>query len=289
LSGGVDFDLPDAADAATRDRVVEQWQAWYAEEARDGFRQRLRATAHRDRLSRLKDMVESPNVHERWAAAKYLSSRSTRMWEHLLTLIGDADAGVRRTVKPALVEIAEGQDFGPPEDASDEQVAAAVARWQSWWEERKLQDRLRLAEQMCEINPEAAARRLDAIIREHPDSETAREAAVLRERLRWKPPEPTADAPEQTQADETEEPAATDQPVTDEDQQAAAKMLEFAVRFLSRDTEAFEQRLRELIQRYPGTQAAQEAEKYLEKKAREGAGASKSQIPTTKPEPNSES
>jgi hypothetical protein len=255
LTGSVEFDLPDCADAAQRDAAVQRWQQWFLAETRRGFRNRLMATSQRERPLRVKNMVESPNVQERWAAACYINSRSLRMPNHLLTLIGDPDRDIRAEARRGLVAMADGCDFGPPDDATDEQLVAARADWHSWWEESKLRERMRLAEVMAETNPEAAARRLEKLIREHPDSVTARKARTMLAGI----DKIAAAAPVAKK---------TADPPTEDDERLAEAMLRYAVQFLGRSPDALHERLREVIQRYPGTRAALAAEEHLEKVGR---------------------
>jgi hypothetical protein len=283
LTGDVEFALPDHADAAAREAVVQQWQAWYSEETRQGYEHRLRATARREQPARLKAMVESPNVHERRAVAGNLSTRSQRMVNHLLTLVADQDAQVRAAARHGLVAMADGQDFGPPDDATDEQRAAAVAGWQGWWEECKLQEKLRLARMMTDVNPAAAARRLEEIIRERPDAETGKEARALLDQISKlsvgaapdpaSPPDSGIKPPRRpvSVGAAAAESGADSAPVrpSAEDERVAEKTFDLAIQFLARDPAALQARLREIIQRHPGTRAAQRAEKHLEQLSRQ--------------------
>ena len=60
----------------------------------------------------------------------------------------------------------------------------------------------------------------------------------------------------------------TADPPTEDDERLAEAMLRYAVQFLARSPDALHERLREVIQRYPGTRSALAAEDYLEKVGR---------------------
>jgi hypothetical protein len=203
-------------------------------------------------------MVESPNVHERGAAAKFFATKSTRVTDHLVTLVGDKDAGVRALVKPVLVEMAEGTDFGPPQNATDAERTEAVKKWRRWQQERTILEDLGRAKALIGRNPEAARRRLETVLRESPDTAAAGEVRALLARLDAAPT-PAADgdlSPDETTGAARWEP-------TDEQELVAEAKLRAVQKMASGDRQMLCDLLEDLVKQYPGTKAAKTAASLL--------------------------
>ncbi len=262
VSDGIDTELPNDADVAMRDAAVQKWRDWYVQKVRDWFEGNLRSTPSRQRSALVVEMLGSPNVHERRAVARHLRSRSVRRTDQLLKLIGDEDREVRSVVRGVLVELAEGVDFGPPDNATEQQREAAVKNWQAWWQERQVLGSLRLAKILAEDRPDAARRKMEEIIQEYSDSKAAAEARVLLPKL------PQLAKPASAAPTDDQEPnkAVVTKP-SETDEKLAQKKFEFAQGFISENPSIAADLLQKLIQKHPGTKAAEAARQLLEEDA----------------------
>ena len=253
LTGGVQYELPDNASIEVRDSIVGQWIHWFVRESRDGFYNRLLSTGSQDRMRTLNSMVHSPNVHERWAASRYLGSRPDALLDHLLTLVVDVEPEIRSQVKPALVEKA-GTDLGPPDSATQEDLDAAAIAWRQWLELRNAEKKLDLAKSLVGVNPQAAQRRLQEIVSSYPGTPLAEEAQALIQEI----DENTAPLEESVEVEE--EPA---EPPSEEEEALAANFLRRAKMFFPADENLLHEEFNKLIERFPGTEAAHEAQRIL--------------------------
>jgi hypothetical protein len=180
LAEGTDFgphDLDDAAGAITR------WRRWYS----------LRRAARDQLLAGLSH--DDPD--ERWIAASLIRINRLNVPDECIKAMTSAPSPVWQELRAAIRQSCPGQDFGPPDAATAEQVAEAADRWAAWRAEERereeqerlakriklAKEKLRLARDLIEDNPEAVVRRCRELIRNFADTPSAEEAKVLLEEV----------------------------------------------------------------------------------------------------------
>jgi HEAT repeat protein len=125
LSDGSDFGPSENATKDQQAYAADQWKIW---QVRQDLVQRYRNLSRAALISNL----ESPNLDDRWAAVTLIRRRQVDVSERLIGVLIDPDPDVRQIARLCLVSLADGEDFGPEEDAADVQQAIAVVRWQKW-------------------------------------------------------------------------------------------------------------------------------------------------------------
>jgi hypothetical protein len=176
LGGGeYDFGPPEQADPSAVDRAVTRWTTWWE---REEMLMRLLDLAVPD----LAVSFASSDVAERWAAATVARRRRAPLEEELIQLVRDPEEDVRQEARRALVQLAGGSDFGPPEAAGPQSIAESASQWERWWVEGReaaADDALKLAKAVLGRNPNAGRRRLQEIISEFAGTRAAQAAQNL--------------------------------------------------------------------------------------------------------------
>jgi HEAT repeat protein len=85
----------------------------------------------------LKALLRHDRRDVRIAAAKTIGTKKLRLGSELIALLQDGDDEVRQAGRRALVQIADGADYGPEADASSAARQTAVECWREWWSNQK--------------------------------------------------------------------------------------------------------------------------------------------------------
>jgi phage terminase small subunit len=250
LAGNDDFGPDGDADAARVQEAVTKWSQWRAR-------------------TLVQSIVDSAQ------------QRGDDPSEELIKTLGHSSAYVRGTSRAALVRLAGGADFGPDPDVDAKEVAAAASRWKLWREWRK--DKRQIADNLDsdDINACWVAAVLarqegldlpDELIKllAHPAVQVRREAHAALVHLARDAdfgPDSDADATEIQEAvakwrewrAETVKQAAAARAAAREAK--AARRLEVAKQI--RDKDRQKERYAAVIEDYPDTEAAAEAQKLL--------------------------
>lgn len=81
----------------------------------------------------LKKNLKDEREEVRAAAARAVGARKLRLGDELIGLLGDDSPEVRTAAHQSLVKLSKGTDYGPRQDASEEERSEAVKKWQAWW------------------------------------------------------------------------------------------------------------------------------------------------------------
>jgi HEAT repeat protein len=277
-AGDYDFGPPDNSDPPRVDRAVERWTTWWQ---RETLLPPLLGLPPED----LAAAFHSPDVPQRWAAIAAARRVRAPLQPDLISLLRDADQDVRQEARRALAQWAGGSDFGPPENADSQAIETAAGQWEKWWagekerREAAAAGALKLARIVLETNPNAARKRLHDVVMQFAGTEAAQTAQGLLDKVpqvapadrpREKPAS-TGSRPAKKRADLVAEPVVKVAPGQLENE--AGLMLRLAKMTLSHRPEMLRQRLAELIDRYPGTKAAQEAQRLFDSPAAKPAPA----------------
>ncbi len=274
IAGG-EFDFGPAEDSDPQSRELSQvrWTTWWQ---REELVPQLMAMSPEE----LAAAFRSPAMPQRWAAAAAARRMRAPLQPDLIQLVRDPDNEVRQEARRALAQAAGGSDFGPPETADAQAVEAAVQQWENWWageQERRetaAAQALKMARIILDKNPNAARKRLDDVVTQYAGTQSAQAAQDLLNKVpqvvsREDPPRgksapgaPRSATGKTGLAAEPEEKVAPEQL-----EKEAATLLRHAKEFFYHRPEMFRDRLRELIDRYPGTKAAREAQRQLEAEA----------------------
>jgi hypothetical protein len=273
LAEEYDFGPAEGAGPEEIQRAASRWSKWLG---RNDF---LPASLNVPTDSVLA-ALQSTNPLKRWAAATIARRTAAPLHEALVGRVADEENEVRLEARRALCQLADGQDYGPRDDAAPAEIESAALDWNAWWNRKKaeIEERarrqLRLAEAIVEKNPEAAQRRLSEIIAEFPETEAAEEARQWLTRADFQSQQPAADgrAGDATQgkrgsdrAESVLPVAESESPVSPEQLEREANMfLRMSLAELSHRPIPLRARMRELMQRYPNTKAAAFAQRAVE-------------------------
>lgn len=131
-------------DTAGTGRYVKNAAAWLVNYERFG-RTVFRRAELEEFLVRLRDgdqgqivqACRSADELERWAAILVARERKLPLHEEFISLLRDVDRDVRKEARDALVELAEGPDFGPSGKADAAEVEKSVTQWSRWFTSRE--------------------------------------------------------------------------------------------------------------------------------------------------------
>jgi hypothetical protein len=84
----------------------------------------------------VQEKLKDELVEVRKAAVRVVATKMPRLAGDLIEVLADKEEQVRDAAHQALRKLSAGEDFGPPLDASEEQIVEAQAKWRSWWERR---------------------------------------------------------------------------------------------------------------------------------------------------------
>jgi len=135
LSDGSDFGPSENATKDEQGYAADQWKIW---QVRKDLVQRYGKVSQAALISNL----ESPNLDDRWAAVTLIRRKQVDVPERLIGVLIDPDPDVRQIARLCLVNLADGEDFGPKEDAADVQQAIAVVRWKKWQRRQEFDQQL---------------------------------------------------------------------------------------------------------------------------------------------------
>jgi hypothetical protein len=180
LAQGTDFGPADAGDVPD---AIKRWKLWWS----------LRKST-RDKLL---VHLSGDDADARWVAASLARTSGLDAPDELIAAMRVAPSPVWQELHVAIVQCCIGQDFGPAPSASAEQVVEAADRWAAWRVEEREKaarellakrtklaaEKLRLARELIEINPEAVVRRCRDLMRDFADTPSAAEAKELFEEL----------------------------------------------------------------------------------------------------------
>ena len=76
--------------------------------------------------------LTSTEPNDQWVAASVIRIAGWNVADELIANLGRVSKETRREIRAALQGLAEGKDFGPEVDASDEQIAQSVKEWSNW-------------------------------------------------------------------------------------------------------------------------------------------------------------
>ena len=107
-----------------------RWQLW-EERRRRRFKNSLKTDAQ------ILSSLSSSDDEERLAAVTTAAHRRLPAADQLCECLSHRLPEVREAAKHALIQLADGRDYGPTDDANEEQRRLAVARWQEWAEGNK--------------------------------------------------------------------------------------------------------------------------------------------------------
>lgn len=176
LAQGTDFGPANAGDVPD---AVRRWKLWWS----------LRKLPRERLLSHL----SGDDADARWAAASIARTSGLNAPDELIAAMRGAAAPVWQELHVALVQCCPGKDFGPAPNSTPEQVVEATDRWAAWRTEERERvarellakriklaaEKLRLARELIDINPEAVLRRCRELMRDFADTPSAAEAKEL--------------------------------------------------------------------------------------------------------------
>ncbi len=130
LAAGVDFGPEEPATLEQREYASQKWGEWYRQQVR------LQTPVAMWRASRtqLRKFLRNDDEPTRFGAVAVIHYRGYQMAEDLIKMLSDTSQPVRREAHMALVDLADGRDYGPT-DEND--LQAACGRWQLWEDRRR--------------------------------------------------------------------------------------------------------------------------------------------------------
>lgn len=172
-SKGLDFGPEPEADVAAVQLAYGKWRTWRA-------RRRLLPQFVDLPLVKLRRFFNDANSDRRWAAAAAANKKGCYAPHEFIQLLRDPDQEIRAEAIDALRKLSKQRSgFGLTPNATSIQVAQAIERWTGWWNEKAARPKLDLAKQVMESQPEVARQRLEGIVREYPNTRSAKVAARL--------------------------------------------------------------------------------------------------------------
>jgi HEAT repeat protein len=108
------------------------------EPAQDKAREALAERLARLTVERLRELFEDDNAEVRRATAQACAKKKDKaLAPDLIDRLYDPEPAVVQAAHAALKSLS-GQDFGPAQDATPEQLARAAESWRAWWEKEEL-------------------------------------------------------------------------------------------------------------------------------------------------------
>jgi hypothetical protein len=190
LARDCDFGPSQGADSAEVARAVASWTKWIE---REKFMPRYASVSSED----LALSFRSTNPGQRWAAVAAARRRHEHMEDAFILLLCDPDNEIRQESRAAMKQLADGLDFGPLDNALEDQCQDASQKWSDWWNQKKARSeeaaksKLKMAETLVAANPPAAKRRLEEIVQKYPGTNASRRAHELLRKLASAQPAPS--------------------------------------------------------------------------------------------------
>jgi len=130
LAAGVDFGPDEPAAPEQRATASRKWEEWYRQQVQ------LQTPVAMWRASRtqLRKFLRNDDEATRFGAVAVIHYRGYQMAEDLIKMLADTSQPVRREAHMALVDLADGQDYGP---ADENDLQPACGRWQLWEDRRR--------------------------------------------------------------------------------------------------------------------------------------------------------
>ena len=284
-----------AADASPAEvkRAADAWTAWWVDH---------RLAPAFEELSRnelIREFTASPAV-SRWGALDAARRKQLFLPDHYIASLDDAESVVRQAARAALVALAGGVDYGPEPDATDAERAKAVAQWKAWADIRKQIEAL--PSESSDVvqsrfqHPHPAVRRAAvAVARERqleawddyiravesdPDLSVRQEAnqglvELADGRASFAPPQGAGEAEWARVASKWKRWRINQLQMVAEDKlQQVKQVYENHVKTgqFQKNAGLLKQRFQEIIDQYPGTRAAEDAQRYLDRPELKYAG-----------------
>lgn len=169
----VDYGPEPNADVAEVQLAYRKWRTWRAR------RQLLPQFAGLP-LIKLRRFFNDPNSDKRWAATAAANQKGVYAPNEFIQLLKDSDPDIRAEAIDALRKLSKRRaGFGLTPTSTDVQIAQAIEQWTGWWNEKSAKPKLDLAKKVIESQPEVARQRLQSIVRQFPNTNSAKEAARL--------------------------------------------------------------------------------------------------------------
>lgn len=128
LSGNVDYGPQEPADEPDRRAAMASWTRWYDKQVHFSLPTQAWKASRATILASLKHDDEQTRV----TAVLAIRYRRIFMVNELATMLSDPSTAVRREAHKALVDLANGKDFGPADFSKSETVEAAATLWRQW-------------------------------------------------------------------------------------------------------------------------------------------------------------
>ena len=265
LAGGDDFGPSDDATEDGLTLSIQQWTIWLE-------RQNLLASLAGKRPDEIAAAMNSSHPHERWAAVNVALQQGLDLPDEYIERLADPEPEIRQQARQALVRLAGGDDFSPAPDA-------AIIEWKRWRVVKKIpglrrastdelvagmsatddeqrwaatiivhRKKLPLATELIELLMDA-----DLLIQQE-----ARQALV--QLAKGEDFGPEMDASTEKAVESAEQWSEWWMRATEK---TASQKLRQARVLLDKNPEAARRRLVEIVTRYKGTDAAQEAQRLL--------------------------
>jgi hypothetical protein len=84
----------------------------------------------------VRQQLKDDNAEVRKSALR-AAARMPALVGDVIDCLNDAQTDIRETAHAVLVKLAKGEDFGPSQQAEDEERQQAVRKWRAWWEKQK--------------------------------------------------------------------------------------------------------------------------------------------------------
>jgi len=122
---GVDYGPKDSASEAEVTAVIAKWTKWLS-------RHKLMPKYAKADLETIRSAFKSAESVDRWAAVTTARLQKTDIPSDFIGLLQDGDLDIRQEARHALVQLSDGSDFGPSENATIDEQTYATAQWKTW-------------------------------------------------------------------------------------------------------------------------------------------------------------
>jgi hypothetical protein len=130
MAQGKDLGPTHFTDDRDLEKATERWIQW--------GRNRLLPLYTRADDDSIVAHLQNPGRITRWAAASVAAQRHLDAPRELIESLKGADRETSQVIRRALTHLSKGVDFGPAEDATNDERSRAVGRWSKWLESHDL-------------------------------------------------------------------------------------------------------------------------------------------------------